>query len=477
MDPSGVFPDVNLRVSVLVAAALVLSGCTSGSDSGVDTTTQTSPSTLGDTTTSSAAMTTSTSVVEDVARTTIHLLDGSELTVVRPAQLELGGYFYFLEIPGLGEANVYLTQRDPAEAAASESTEFHSDMGDGVKLWVGDREGRPFFMTVEMGGWVSFVHVGWETPPETDFLRSLADQLRGEASDRGVVIPDFDTDVFQVSLHDPDSEATVEFWTGQCLRERVPGSETVSHPENGEMVRKSGYASWCEPEDDLEVTISGEDRFVEQAIATLTVTRTQPQASSDSGPVSSISGRLPDGTSYKVEFDPPLLGPELTGPVAAIVLDLENKPGIREQLGCINQCRAVAIGITTFNRTRSPTSLAEGTFRMSSGDWTMSINLYQDILDLWGDETESILTDSIIPFDIQDGLPAFTIQPPLRWATDTEIPVQMEVNYESFVVRRGCGESSVACSPSRSTQVIPNEKVSAPAPTWDYETGVTVTEP
>lgn len=477
MGPFCVFPDVNPRVSVLVAAALALAGCTSGSGSGVDTTTQTTPFTLSDTTTASAATTTSTSVVRDMASTTIRLLDGSVLTVVGPAQLTLGGYFYFLEIPGLGSANVYLTQSDPAEMAASESTEFHSDMGDGLKLWVGDREGRPFFMTVEMSGWVAFVHVGWETPPETDFLRSLADQLRGEATDRGVVIPDFDTDTFQVSLHDPDLKNTVEFWTGQCLRERVPGSETVSHPENGEMVRKSGYASWCEPEDDLEVTVSGEDRFVDQVIATLTVTRTQPQASSDSGPVSSISGRLPDGTSYKVEFDPPLSGSDLTGPVAAIVLDLENDPGTREQLGCINQCRAVAIGITTFDRTRSLTSLDEGTFRMSSGDWTMSIDLYQDVLDLWGDETESILTDSIIPIDNQDGLPAFTIQPPLRWATDTEIPVQMEVDYGSFVVRRGCNESSVACSPSRSAQVIPGEEVSAPAPTWNSEIVVTVTEP
>lgn len=107
----------------------------------------------------------------------------------------------------------------------------------------------------------------------------------------------------------------------------------------------------------------------------------------------------------------------------------------------------------------------------------MSIDLYQDVLDLWGDETESILTDSIIPIDNQDGLPAFTIQPPLRWATDTEIPVQMEVDYGSFVVRRGCNESSVACSPSRSAQVIPGEEVSAPAPTWNSEIVVTVTEP
>lgn len=191
---------------------------------------------------------------------------------------------------------------------------------------------------------------------------------------------------------------------------------------------------------------------------------------------SSVEGRLPDGTSYQVEFEPPLTGLDLIGPMAAIVLDLEDDPDTRQRLGCINQCRAVAIGVTTFAKTQTPTSFEEGTFRISSGDWTMSIDLYEDILDLWGEQTEPILTQSVTAVDVQDGLPAFTIQPPLRWATDTEIPLQMEVDYGSFVVRRGCGNMSVGCSQSGSVQVIPAEEVVSGAPAWNHDTTVTVTE-
>ncbi|MGH8944837.1 MAG: hypothetical protein ACRDVL_01650 [Acidimicrobiia bacterium] len=230
---------------------------------------------MPETTTSSAVFTTSTSVLGDLASTTIDLLDGSELNMVGPAQLELGGYFYFLEIPGLGQSNVYLSRPvSPETAAAAENTEFHSDLGDGVKLWVGDREGRPFFMTVEMGEWVTLNHVGWENPPESDFLVSLADELRGETADRGVVIPDFDSDVFRTSFHDPASEDAVEFWVGQCLRERVEGFEVVDHPDRGEVIRTPEYASWCEPENDLEVTVTGAESFVDHVVETLTLTRT-----------------------------------------------------------------------------------------------------------------------------------------------------------------------------------------------------------
>ena len=67
--------------------------------------------------------------------------------------------------------------------------------------------------------------------------------------------------------------------------------------------------------------------------------------------LSSIRDRLPDGTSYQVAFDPPLNSLDPSGIMAAVVLNLEDDPDTRQRLGCINQCRAVAIGVTTFTVT------------------------------------------------------------------------------------------------------------------------------
>ncbi len=266
--------DVNRLESALLVAALVLVGCTAGATSEIVTTKQTSTSISRDPTVSIGEPAAPTSVLGGLITTTIDLLDGSELEVAGPVRLELAGFSYFIVIPGLGESNVYLTPNvDPAAAAAVEDTEFHSDLGDGVKLWVGNREGRPFFMTVEIGEWVTLVHVDWDAPPGTDFLLSLADQMRGEASTRGLALSDFDIDVFGTFLHDPDSEDSVQLWVGQCLRERVPGSEAIEHPDRGETIRKSGYASWCEPHHDLEVTVSGAQSFVDLVVETLTLTR------------------------------------------------------------------------------------------------------------------------------------------------------------------------------------------------------------
>lgn len=466
----GVSLDVKPRLWVLLMVALVVSGCTDAA-SELQATMEPSTSGLVDTTMPTEEITTSTTA--ELGSVTIDLLDGSELNVAGPAQLELAAYHYFIDIPG-GETNVYLTRRvDPAKAAAAENAEFHSDLGDGVKLWVGDREGMPLFMTVEMTGWVSFVHVGWETAPESEFLLALADQLRGETSGRGVIIPGFGVDVFETSLREPDSENSVELWAGQCLRELVPGAEAVEHPVRGEVIGNSGYASWCEPDHDLEVTVSGAGSFVDKVVESLSLVRNPSTANRTSG---SVSGRLPDGTSYEIEFDPPLRTFEPRSISAAIVLDLEDDPETRQQLGCLNQCRAVAIGVTTFNKTQSPISFDGGTFRISSGDWTMSIDLYEDFLHLWGDDAEEILTESITPFESRDDLPAFVLEPPLRWGTDTELPLQMEIDYEAFVVRRDCGDSSVGCSPSGSVQVIPAQEVFAPATEWNYETIVTVSE-
>lgn len=160
---------------------------------------------------------------------------------------------------------------------------------------------------------------------------------------------------------------------------------------------------------------------------------------------------------------------------AFIVVDLGQVDVTTQDLGCGEACTPV-LGVTRFYQGsgQSPT-LEDGIFRASSGEWTMEIAVYRHILEAWGGGIGELL-DSIEPADVAEGLPAFNLSSPLRWATDTEIPNQMEVSYPSFVVRRGCGELSIACSPSGSVQVIPSDKVYAPAPAWDDSVTVSVSD-
>lgn len=66
----------------------------------------------------------------------------------------------------------------------------------------------------------------------------------------------------------------------------------------------------------------------------------------------------------------------------------------------------------------------------------------------------------------QSGLPSFELSAPLRWADDEELPLQMEVQYPEFVVRRGCGAAAQACSDDESLQVIAADDVFSPAASW-----------
>lgn len=166
---------------------------------------------------------------------------------------------------------------------------------------------------------------------------------------------------------------------------------------------------------------------------------------------------------------------EADGVFAFIVVDLDQVDVTRDDLGCEEACTPV-LGVTSFTRGSDQSSTFEdGIFRTTSGDWTMQISVYQNILDAWDGDMSAVL-DNIEPVDIDVGLPAFHLSSPFRWATDTEIPNQMEVSYPTFVVRRGCGELSIACSPSGSVQVIPSDRVYAPAPQWDDSVTVSVSD-
>jgi hypothetical protein len=62
--------------------------------------------------------------------------------------------------------------------------------------------------------------------------------------------------------------------------------------------------------------------------------------------------------------------------------------------------------------------------------------------------------------------PRLVLTPPLRWADDAEVPLQMLVQYETFAVLRGCGPDAVACNLTRAVQVVPLDRLVAPSPEW-----------
>ena len=68
--------------------------------------------------------------------------------------------------------------------------------------------------------------------------------------------------------------------------------------------------------------------------------------------------------------------------------------------------------------------------------------------------------------DERGDFPVLKLSPPFRWATDDELPLSMEVSYENFVVRRGCGALAVACNETRAVQVIPIDTQAVPIEAW-----------
>lgn len=193
-----------------------------------------------------------------------------------------------------------------------------------------------------------------------------------------------------------------------------------------------------------------------------------------------VEGRLPDGRGYRVSVDPGLESVEPDGIFAAIVIDLDHvEPKVVfDGVECASPCTPVLGFIRFFQRSGHPTTYDDGSysFQASSGDWTMNIAVYSHIVEAWGVDIGDMLLESIQPIDVDGGLPAFELSGPLRWATDDEIPLQMEVSYPSLVVRRGCEQLSVACSVSGSVQVIPADAVLVPAPPWDHSRQVLVSD-
>lgn len=161
-----------------------------------------------------------------------------------------------------------------------------------------------------------------------------------------------------------------------------------------------------------------------------------------------IEGRLPDGRGYRVSSSPGLVDEEPEGVSAAIVINFDRSDVRFDGMPCPRPCTPV-LGIATFSRVgRHEPAYANQVYTASSGEWTMTIGVYQHIVDVWGDDIGAMLLENINPIEADNGLPAFHLSGPLRWATDHEIPLQMEVSYPDFVVRRGSSRRTSGAAPA-----------------------------
>ena len=159
-----------------------------------------------------------------------------------------------------------------------------------------------------------------------------------------------------------------------------------------------------------------------------------------------IRGTLPDGTPYALSSNLPLQ-PSVDGINAGIMIDLDDGT-------------SRAVGIVSFHESRVESGELDGlVYRAPAGTGTVQIAVYPDVAaksaDLVG------LLDASIDSGDADSGPSLVLHTPLRWADDAELPLQMEVWYDRFVVRRGCSDLAAACSPTRAVQVISRDRVSS----------------
>lgn len=268
-----------MRVRSSLGLALIGLGLVVACSSGevVGSTTLATPGSLPESTSTvgpESALTT-TMTAGELTNSSIDLLDGSRLEIVGPSELQLTGYFFVIEVPEIRSSNVDLSRGvDPADAASvDEAAVLESNLGNGVRLWRADREGQPFYLSVDLGGWGAFFHVGYETAPDTEILLSFADQLQGVTSEDGVVLTNYEPAFFTTYLSDPHSENQIHLAANQCVREVVPGAEVVEHPTGGELIRGSEYASWCDEDAEIEITAYGDEQFVKRVVSGMTLIR------------------------------------------------------------------------------------------------------------------------------------------------------------------------------------------------------------
>lgn len=157
-----------------------------------------------------------------------------------------------------------------------------------------------------------------------------------------------------------------------------------------------------------------------------------------------IVGALPDGTTYAITNARGGSEP-VTGVQAVISVELPDGT-------------SPAIGITTFMSARSSKSephWSGDTLSIPAGEWTIRIEMYEHVLESLGPDAKTRIQQAITVTSME-GLPVLSLKEPLRFADDREVHSFLEVTYESFAVRRGCGSPPESvCSDDESIQIVP----------------------
>lgn len=156
-------------------------------------------------------------------------------------------------------------------------------------------------------------------------------------------------------------------------------------------------------------------------------------------------GVLPDGTPFDVVFESPV-DEKVQAVSAGILIDAGQG---YHPLGEVTFLQGAA---------QEEGWVGEDLYRVAAGSWIVEIELSGAARSALGEESRSTLEESVEVSTHLD-LPVLTLSPPLRWAGSEE--TVMEIRYETFAVRSGCGERAVQCNPTRAISVVPLEEAAA----------------
>ena len=178
---------------------------------------------------------------------------------------------------------------------------------------------------------------------------------------------------------------------------------------------------------------------------------------------STFSAALPDGTHFSIDITPAIDETIVSISAGPIVMDIDGAPNV---VGTVQMSLEPWEG----------TSFSDGVYRTSADGRFVQIEFYDHVLDALGPDAETVIRGSITAIS-RNGFPVLIPDPPFRWGSDDEFANQMGVRFETFEVRRGCGEDAVACNETRAVQVIPLDLLVSPAPGWPEDAWVNIFSP